>query len=89
MLPLPGQRKLCFGETAYKACWAERCHRLLLLVDGVDIESVTVGNDSTQKEKRKFIPRWLKNVRMAPVPLRENTSCIVMFALSKTRMRST
>ena len=56
MLPLSqGQRKLCFGETAYKACWDERCHRLLLLVDGVDIKSVTVDNDSTQKEKRKLI----------------------------------
>ena len=53
--PCLGQRKLCFGKTAYKACWAERCHQLLLLVDGVDIESVTVDNDSTQKEKRKFI----------------------------------
>ena len=57
MLPLSGQRKLYFEETAYRACWAERCHgRLLLLVDGADIESDAVDNGSTQKEKRKFFP---------------------------------
>ena len=60
MLPLSGQRKLCFEEPADGACWAERCHQLLLLVDGADIESVAVDNGSTQKEKRRFIPGWLK-----------------------------
>ena len=54
MLPLSGQRKLCFGELADGACWAKRCHQLLLLVDGANIKSVAVDNGSTHKEKRKF-----------------------------------
>ena len=52
VLPLSGQRKLCFGETAYSACSAERCHgRFLLLVDGADIQSDAVDNGSRKEEK--------------------------------------
>ena len=69
MLSLSGQRKLCFGETACRACWAERCHGwLLLVVDGTDIENDGVDNGSRQKEKRDFFPWMAKKMRMAQVP---------------------